>query len=274
MPSPRRTPRDPFPAGTVLLVLLTIGMVGVGLWLWMRPGAPLEETDWAPSLSDSQMALEGEDWLPGLDSIPPLEGLPPLGESDALVRRLVSGLSAHPALVRWLVSDALMDRFVLAVVDVAGGFHPGASLPFLRPEAPFATRFRDGGLVVDEESYRRYDLLVTVFTSLDVAGTVRLYRQLSPLVDEAWASLGLGGAFDPVLAGAIEVLLEVRPLPEPIPVIPDEGMFLFADPQAEELRGAAKGLLRMGSANLLRVQDKLRSFQRALGFAPSVQAPR
>ena len=112
------------------------------------------------------------------------------------------------------MTDRLVDRFVGTVVDLAGGFYPGEHLPFLRPDQPFTTRTEGGRLVVAPESHRRYDLLTAVIVSVDVEGSVRLYRQLRPLVEEAWANRGLPGDPDEALAlsGALDASPAVSPL--------------------------------------------------------------
>jgi hypothetical protein len=256
----RRTassPVGPILAGVVLLLLVV-----AGAWFFLRPVEPLVD-DWAPS------ALEGaRDQVPGdepaaPEAVEPLD-LPELDRSDELVRRLVSGLSAHPQLARWLVTDALVERFVGTVLDLAGGFHPAEHVPFLRPEAPFSARAEGGRTVIAPEAYARYDLLAAVVQSLDADGTVRLFRQLRPLVDEAWERKGSPGDFNEALRMAVGNLLEVR-VPDTAPeVVEEEGVWIFRDAELEARRGAAKALIRMGPGNAARVQGKLREMEARL----------
>ncbi|CAN5718876.1 DUF3014 domain-containing protein [soil metagenome] len=254
----RRNPSGP-PVVPVVLALVMLLLVGGAAWFWLRSG-PDRPTDWAPSDFDTAAAGPEAEPPPSFVDAPPLD-LPELEASDEFVRRLVSALSAHPRLAAWLATDALIQRFVGTVVDLAGGFHPAEHVPFLRPEASFAVRETGGRTVIAESSYARYDLHAAVVQSLDTEGSVRLFRQLRPLVDEAWAERGLPGTFDDALELAFQNLLAVQVPAEPPEVVEVEGVWPFADPELESRRGAAKALLRMGPDNARRVQEKLRDVQ-------------
>jgi hypothetical protein len=251
------------PAGPPLVPLALVGavtlLVGIAAWFLMRSGEP-EPSDWAPSPFDTAGAPAEVDPTADRADVPPLD-LPELEASDEFVRRLVSGLSSHPRLAAWLVTDDLIQRFVGTVVDLAGGFHPAEHVPFLRPDEPFTVETRGGRTVISDASYRRYDLLAAVVQSLDTEGTVRLFRQLRPLVDEAYAQRGLPGDFDDALELAFRNMLAVEIPDGPLEVRAEEGLYLFRDAELEARRGAAKALLRMGPDNARRVQQKLRDVQ-------------
>lgn len=255
----RRDPSGPPLAPLALAVVVAI-LVGVAAWfLLLRPGER-DPSDWAPTPFDTAAAPSDVD--PALDrsQVPPLD-IPELDASDEFVRRLVSGLSTHPRLAAWLVTDDLVHRFVGLVVDLAGGFHPAEHAPFLRPDEPFTVEERGGQTVIAEASYRRYDLLAAVVQSLDTEGTVRLFRQLRPLVDEAYAERGLPGTFDDALELAFRNTLAVE-IPAGHPEVrAEEGHYVFRDAELEARRGAAKALLRMGPDNGRRVQEKLRAIE-------------
>ncbi|RMH19922.1 MAG: DUF3014 domain-containing protein, partial [Acidobacteria bacterium] len=201
------------------------------------------------------------------EAVPPPEPLPPLDDSDALVRRLASTLSSHPQLLAWLAHDHLVRDFVAAVDDVARGQNPRSLLSFLAPEGAFRTERAGSEVHVDPRSYQRYDLLVDVFTSLDTAGVAELYRRLSPLFEQAYRDLGYPeGGFDARLAEAIATLRAVPRVEDPV-LVEDVGSYKYADPALEGLSPAQKQLLRMGPANVLKVQEKLRLIGRAVGLA-------
>jgi len=208
------------------------------------------------------------DRLPPEDSLseegPPLE-LPPLSASDLRVREWVARLSAHPQLAAWLVTDRLIERFVLSVVELAGGSNPSEHLPFLIPSEPFPVRSEGGRLFMAEAGHRRHDLLASVFVSLEPRGTLTLYRQLRPLLEESYRGLGLpGGSFDQTLRLAIDQLLSVQ-IPSDSPVlVPYEGVYIYQIPALEERRGAEKALLRMGPENVRQIQAKLRELREGL----------
>ncbi len=131
-----------------------------------------------------------------------------LATSDIVVRELASEISANPKLAAWLVNEDLVRRFVASVDNIASGISPQAHLDFLRPREGFEVdQRRNGVLVIETDSYGRYDLVAQVFASLDTEGTVALYGELKPLIDEAYAEIGPSNAnFDDRLDRAFDLL--------------------------------------------------------------------
>ena len=114
-------------------------------------------------------------------------------------------------------------------------------------------------------SYRRYDLAAAVFASLDVAGSVSLYHELKPLIDEAYAEISPPGRrFDDRLLTAIDHLLAVPVLDDDVRLEEKVVTYSFADPRLEALSGAQRQLLRMGPDNVRVVQERLSEFRRTV----------
>lgn len=186
--------------------------------------------------------------------------------SDEVIRQLAAGLSARPELASWLMAEDLVRRFVASVDNIADGRSPHQHIDFLRPAAPFAVQRRGDLITIDRTSYRRYDLAATVFVSLDVAGSVSLYRELKPLIDDAYAEISPPGRqFDDRLVAAIDHLLEVPELDGDVQLEEKVITYSFADARLEALSGAQRQLLRMGPDNARTVQEKLSEFRAALG---------
>lgn len=189
-----------------------------------------------------------------------------LNGSDTVVRELVAGLSARPDLAAWLVNEDLVRRFVAAVNNVADGKDPRQHLEFLRPDKPFRAIERGGRTVIDPVSYRRYDSVVAVFESLDIDGTVALFAELTPLIDDAYAEIAPAGAsFDDRLNAAIDELLDVPVVSGDVELQPRVLTFSYADTALESLSPVQRQLLRMGPDNVRAVQAKLRQLRTALG---------
>lgn len=193
--------------------------------------------------------------------------LPHLAHSDRFVRPLIEQLSEHPALARWLTPDRLVERFVTTVVNVADGESPRSHLLFLEPGEGFTAAERGGELYVAGETYDRFDTFVEVFTSLDTAAGVRLYRELEPLFDEAYAELGYPTAdFDAELARAVDHIL-ATPIPSgDVEIERWDKSYRYADPALERLSPAQKHFLRMGAGNMRQVHAKLRLMRTALSL--------
>jgi len=192
--------------------------------------------------------------------------VPPLESSDAPLRAMIEGLSAHPRLADVLATDQLARTFVIVVVAIANGESPREALGYLEPEASFAIAERDGSVVIDPASFERYTWITGVFSSLDAAGAAELYRQLEPLFEEAYRDIGYPeGPFRPVLDAALDQLASTLVPEGYIEVRRGTVLWEFRDPGLERLNPAQKQLLRMGPANARLVQAKIRELQAALG---------
>lgn len=188
-----------------------------------------------------------------------------LATSDAAVRQVVGELSSRPELAAWLATDDLIRRFVASVHNIADGVSPKAHLEFLRPAEPFQVVREADRVTVDPASWRRYDRVASVVSSLDAVGTVALYRELEPLVDEAHREIAPPGQlFQERLVAAIDHLL-AAPLPEaPVEVVEKVVTFSYADQRYESLSTAQRQLLRMGPENATAVRSKLAELRAAL----------
>jgi hypothetical protein len=188
---------------------------------------------------------------------PPLE-LPSLDESDDFVRTLVAALSSHAQLARWIMTEGLLRKFTAVVDNIAEGVSPAPHLSFLKPEGKFNAHYRSGWFYVDPASYDRYDLVADVISSLDVRATAELYRDLKPLIREAYADLGYPDRdFDETFSLALDRLLKVPALEGDVELDGTTVSYKYADPALERLSAAQKHFLRMGPRNVRMIQVKL-----------------
>ncbi len=241
--------------------------VGLGLlWFSLRSDEP------APTPSGSAVHTEA---APPSGS-PPEEAadveevvkLPPLAESDPFLREILGRLSSHAFLASFLEADDLVRKIVVSVANVAEGASPAKQLLHLRPEERFAAIETTERIVVDPESYRRYDAAAELFASLDAGAVAGLYRTLEPLLEEAHAELGLSerSGFKDTLARAIAVLLAAPVVEGPVRLRSINVNYAFEDPALEKLSPAQKHLLRTGPENTRRIQKKLLELKTALGL--------
>jgi len=199
---------------------------------------------------------------------PPFE-LPGLGDSDTVIRELLSTLSAHPDFASWLIPDDLIRRFVVAVENVANGNNPSQHVPFMRPSSRFAIDDSEPALRIAPASYTRYDSLAATMASLDANGTAQLYRQLLPLLDEAYAELGIpdssfSGSFQRAIAHILEVpIIEGRPIIEPRASF----FYEYTNQDFQNLSAAQKQFLGMGPDNVRIVQGGIREIASAIGIS-------
>jgi hypothetical protein len=206
----------------------------------------------------------------------PAIDLPPLNESDDVVRGLVKELSSNPSVAAWLATDNLIRNFTVVVANIAAGEAAAGRVAVLRPKGTFQVEERGEDLFINSRSYARYLPLATAATSIKPEDAARLYTQLKPRIDEAYAELGQPNTtFDQVLEQAIVILLRT-PVPQgPIPVEPNGAAvaFRYADPALEKLTPSQKLLIRLGPDNQRAVQTALRNIALALGI-PAERLPR
>lgn len=243
------------------ITVAAMAVVVLLLWLFW-PAQPGPEAPPGPVVEAPEPTPESPPVT--TPEVEPLE-LPPLAASDVFVRELVEGLAEHPQLARLLAGEELVRRFVATVDNVARGTSPRPHLRNLAPEGSFTVRETSAAepIVIDPANFRRYDPLASAFTAVDAADAAELYRQLEPLMDDAYRQLGYPDAdFDVTLRQAIAQLLEVPVLEGPIEVRPGDGnTWAYADPRLEGLTPPQKTLLRTGPDNVRRIQGQLRAIR-------------
>jgi hypothetical protein len=251
-------PRRPW----IAIVVTAFAIAAAAWFLWPR-GRPAETTPEVseaavpPKTSTVRVSEPGED----------IE-LPPLGESDALVRELVSRLSAHPRVAAWLTTDDLIRDFAAIVVNISNGRTPAPHLQHVKPEGSFQVVKDGGGIQIDPRSYARYDGYAEAVRGIDARGAARLYATLKPRIEEAYAALGESGTVDRALEKAIIHLLQTPIVEGAVPLQSASVAYTFADPRLEGLTPVQRQFLRMGPGNMRAVQAKLREIAGFLGIPP------
>jgi hypothetical protein len=105
---------------------------------------------------------------------------------------------------------------------------------------------------------------------VNAAAAVRVYRSAQPLFEAAYHDLGTPErSFEETLRSAIQELLAAPPLEGAVALRRVGNYYEYPDEALEGLSSAQRHLLRMGPRNALRIQEKLREIQRALGAVDS-----
>ncbi len=243
--------------------LVAIGLGSVAAWFWFIQRAPVVEAP--PQMVGANTSTEPPAEAVPITTPPPKLELPPLEQSDAVVRDLAQTLSDHPKVAEWLVPKDLVRRFVASIDNISRGGSPRPHLLHMEPDGTFQIEPGTRAVFIDPATFRRYDLLTEVFTSLDIGATVRLYYDLQPLLDEAYQDLGdPSRSFAATLDRAMGRLIST-PIPEGrIEVEKHMLVYRFAEPHLEELTPAQKHLIRLGPENARKVQNKLTFLRSAL----------
>jgi hypothetical protein len=197
-----------------------------------------------------------------------------LDQSDPVVREFAGPLTADPRFARWIQSKELVRKFVAAVDNVANGLSPKSHVDFFSPAGGFKVVTRGGRYFIDESDYTRYNPVAEVFSSLNTTDTVRFYRGLKPLINEAYRDLGYPDTdFNETLVRAMAELLGTPVVDGPVRLETKVVSYAIADEALEALSQAQKQLLRMGPRNVRTIQDKIRELAAALGVAGSRLPP-
>ena len=142
------------------------------------------------------------------ESVEPLDVA--LDESDSVIRDLIKGLSSNPKITDWAVTTDLVRKFVAAVDNIANGQSPRAQIDFFKTIGSFKVIEKSGRIYIDPSSYARYNQVADAFDSLEPEGSVRLFRQLKPVMQDAYRDLGYPDQdFQDTLIKAIQELLRV-----------------------------------------------------------------
>jgi hypothetical protein len=189
--------------------------------------------------------------------------LPSLSASDALLRDLVSALSRHPLVARFLATDGIVRNTVLAVEQIGDGRTPAVPLNVWRPDSRLAVDGTAGRL--DPRTYSRWDPATQSLLSINPRDAAQLYVNVKPLFDEAYRDLGHpNGDFDESIVRALQTLKETPAVTGEPELIRRSGYYEHADPALRALRPVQKQFLLIGPDNRRRVLDWLDQFSKTL----------
>jgi len=261
------------------VVILACVAIGLGVYYYFFYLQPSKETvpvakpvvKEAPPPPTPEKAVREEE-----KKISP-DVLPKLGQSDNAVREKAKDLSSNAKLADWLKIKNIIRWITAAVDSIADGHSPRASLGFLAPQKGFSVKKKGEKLYISPQSYTRYNLVADVFQSLNAEGTVRVFKELKPLFQDAYRELGYPDRdFQDTLIRAIKELLRTPVVEGDILMeerVISYSMVSMADEKLEDLSDAQKHLIRMGPKNTAKIQGKLREIAQALGV-PENQLPK
>ncbi|MCP4896729.1 MAG: DUF3014 domain-containing protein [bacterium] len=187
--------------------------------------------------------------------------------NDQMVRSLIAGVSAHPRLTSWLLTDGLLERFVEAVESVAQGVTPRGALETLAPKGDFFVYDYKLDFAITQGTFRRFDMVTDAFSSLDSDGIAAVFHEVEPTINGEFARASWGDSgFEQVMQQAFVHLLEVEVQDGPLEVERRAKAYVFAEDRLQALSDVQRQLLRMGPENARKVQAKLRELACAFGW--------
>jgi hypothetical protein len=195
----------------------------------------------------------------------PASPLPALDVSDQSVTDALASVLDRTAIDEYLVATGLVRRVVVTVDNLTRKKAPQR----MWPVKPTADKFLTGGagdaVYISPDNARRYEPFLKVMESVDTGKLAAAYVRFYPLFQQAYRELGYPkGYFNDRLVEVIDHLLVTPEIDGPIRLAKPWIMYEFADPALEARSAGQKTLIRMGSANALRVKAKLREFRRQI----------
>lgn len=190
--------------------------------------------------------------------------LPLLDESDAWVQEKLPTLTWRKELLKLIVNDDMIRRFVVFTDNFSQGQLAYEHSPLVKPKSTFnANEIKGSGdlpdsLQWDESSTRRFSLYVDLLRSIDTDTLIEWYTESKPLIDEAYSELGYPDAnFTETLQDAIIRVLDMEIPKGQLQLTRPSVMYKFADEELEGLDDSDKLLLRLGRENLLVIKSIL-----------------
>lgn len=269
----------------VVIALVVTGLALVGLLIYYfssQPDESVSVTESVPVVVAPEVALVEKAPEPEPIETPvvaetpepdpedtPTFVLPRLDNSDQLIRDGAVSLTRHEGINGWLGSNELVRKTVVFIDNVANGGIAREPATALAPRgAVMVQEIEEDVYVMDERSYDRYDLVTSIFLSIDTQRSVEFYLLLKPLFTKAYQELGYpDGDFNQVIFRAIGRLLETPDMSEPARLIRPVVMYEYEDAQLESLSPAQKQLLRLGPKHGVAIKSKLRDLARELRSA-------
>lgn len=190
-----------------------------------------------------------------------------LNSSDSLVRDALKQLDPSQQLLRWLVSDELLRRFVVLVDNLANGHLPSKYMVLKAPASELAVTPAGEEYLLDSANFERYGVYFDVLAAMPPKSVVSAYQQFYPLLQQAYAELGYPRrSFHHRMLAAIEQVLNT-PMPEPgveLMLTRSSVMYQYQDETLEQSSDVQKLLLRMGPKNSAMLKESLWQWKRLL----------
>lgn len=195
---------------------------------------------------------------------PAEEPLPALAASDSPIQEAL-GAAFGRALEPFLIRENIIRRTVVTVDNLTRQKINVTQWPVKPVGGELATEGEPEALTLSEANYARYDSMVKLVQTMDVAQIAGAYQRYYPLFQEAYQGLGYpDGYFNDRLVEVIDHLLATPEVAGPVRLTRPSVYYEFADPQLEALSVGQKTLIRIGPRNAAVVKQKLRDLRQVV----------
>jgi hypothetical protein len=273
----------------VIAALILTGAVAIGVWVWWSDRAatpaPVTESS-APattaSTPDSPTAAAPAE--PAVNyPLPLADATQPMSINDIVPA--LTELLGRKAVDSFLQTDDFARRLVVTIDNLGREHAPAAVWPVSPSPGRFLVEQRVDGTVIAAGNAARYTPLVLLAETIDAKDSVKLYRRMYPLLQQAYRELGFGDRYlndrvvevidlllatpEPTEAPRLQLTEVKGPIPSQRPWI----HYQYEDPRLEGLAAGQKILIRVGLANERRLKSKLAELRGQLVQTPQQPAP-
>jgi hypothetical protein len=224
-----------------------------------------------PATAPAEPPIKHEVELP-----PGMTNLPPVQQSGDFVKQRVTELLGTKNVLAHLQIDDFVRRVVATVDNLPRPLAPPIKWPVNQTPGRFAVEPGKDGSVIAPANAARYAPFVAMVESVDSSRAVALYRQLYPLFQSAYESLGYPvNYFNDRLVATIDLLLatpepgsalrvEVPEIRGPLQPTRPWVLYQYSDPALESLSSGQKILLRVGLENEKKLKAKLAEIRKLI----------
>lgn len=260
-------------------VLVGVGILGAAWW-WVYGRAQQDVPDAdltmspldASAPSDKLVEPEAEPAIAHPMPEPAAGGpvLPELENSDAEAIGELRNLFGAQPVEAMLVPREIIRRIVLMVDSLDREPLPMWLRPVRRVPGNFDVEAGSEAMRIDAANAARYAPLLAMVDRVDIQKLAGAYRRFYPLFQDAYDRLGNPRAryFNDRLIAVIDHLLATPVVAEPIPLARPKVLYVYADPELEQLSSGQKAMLRIGRDNAARLQARMREFRSAIAARP------
>jgi hypothetical protein len=171
-----------------------------------------------------------------------------------------------PGLGPWLKTDQLIRKYITIVNDFSQGLRLEKHMRFLKLDQPFAADIGKTRMFIAIKSYQRYDKLAAAIDALDVDNTLAIYKKFRPLMLQVFNEFSYPEQYglEDIFTKAAAEILAAPVIEGRIALTHPTVNYKFADPKLEVLGPVHKQMIRMGPANTLIIQNKVRALVEGL----------
>lgn len=196
-----------------------------------------------------------------------------LDGSDAYLKKNLAEIENGNDLLALLTEEEILRKVVRAVYGLSEGRVVREFRPVKSPSGSFLVQ-KTGELAADteqvtytiaNENYARYTPYISLFSAMNNAALIQLYRFYLPTMETAYNELGVkNGNFHQTLLKAIDVLLATPTTEDALLLVQPSVMYKFQDDKFEKMPAAHKLMLRMGRENSEALKLELIAFKNRL----------